>query len=138
MAEKNTIRNADRYKVKRQHNVIENHFKTEFNSGVYCNRCKKELPLKLLEVHHITYEDNNYRYGELVCNSCHVKIERGDLPAFEKIKHFAPQTILVFQKHLSGIAILSKLISGRIVQRSKLRLRPHEEVNPLILMGIFQ
>ncbi len=138
MTEKNTIRHKDRYKVKRQHKVIEDHFKREFNSGVYCNRCKKELPLELLEIHHITYEDNSYRYGELVCNSCHIKIEGGDLPPFGTIRNLAPQTILVFQKHLSGIAILSKFIGGRIVQCSKLRIRPGEEVNPLILMGIFK
>ena len=137
MAEKTTIRSTDRDKVKKHYQVIEDHFRREFNSGVYCNRCKKQLSLELLEIHHLTYEDDSYRYGELVCNLCHVNIERGDLPSFEEIKNIAPQTILIFQKYLSGISIISKSADGRVVQSSKLKLRPYERLNPLLLLGIF-
>ena len=137
MTKKTTIRNTDRNKVKKHYVTIDGHFRREFNSGVYCNRCKKQLPLELLEIHHITYEDNNYRYGELVCNLCHINIENGGLPQFEEVKHIAPKTILIFQKYLSGLSIISKLDNGRIVQTSKLKIKPYERLNPLVLLGIF-
>ena len=45
MTEKTTIRSTDRDKVKKHYIVIEDHFRREFNLGVRCNRCKKQLPL---------------------------------------------------------------------------------------------
>jgi len=137
MTEKTTIRSLDRYKLKKYSKAVFDHFKREFNSEPYCNRCKQIFSLGNLEIHHVTYETDSYRFGELVCTSCHVAIENNKLPSFDEVKHNVPKTILVFQKNLPGLAILSKLESGRIIQSAHLKFMPHETLNPLILMGVF-
>lgn len=137
MTEKTTIRALDRDKLKKYYQTVLDHFKREFNSEPYCNRCKQIFLLENLEIHHVTYETDSYRFGELVCRSCHVAIENNKLPSFEEVKRDAPKTILVFQKHLPGLAILSKLESGRIIQSGHLKFRPNETLNPLVLIGVF-
>lgn len=137
MATKDTIRNADRYKLNKHKKIVFDHYLSNFSSEPFCNRCKLILPLTELEIHHLSYETDSYRYAELVCRPCHEATENGKIPSFEEQKHLAPQTVLVFQKFLSGLMIISKLEDGRIVQRSRLRLRAGEEVKPLVLLGIF-
>lgn len=137
MVEKTTIRNSDRRKLNSHKKIILDHYGSYLKSEPYCNRCKKVIPLKNLEIHHLTYQNESYRYGELVCRDCHIDIEKSKLPSFNDIKHIPPKTVFVFQKFLSGIAIVSKLEDGRIIQRAQLRLRAGEEVNPVILLGIF-
>ncbi|MEK6909287.1 MAG: hypothetical protein AABX23_04515 [Nanoarchaeota archaeon] len=137
MTTKNTIRNSDRSKLNKHKKTILEHYLSSFNSEHFCNRCKKVLPLPELEIHHLSYETESYRYGEIVCRPCHEATEKGIISSFHEQKNTGIQNVFVFQKYLSGMAIISRLEDGRILQRMRLRLRAGEEVKPLVLMGIF-
>ncbi|MEK6915143.1 MAG: hypothetical protein AABW89_01220 [Nanoarchaeota archaeon] len=138
MTTKETIRKSDRRKLNKHHSMILEHYSTNFSSEPFCNRCKKVLPLLNLEIHHLSYETEGYRYAELVCRPCHEATEKSIIPSFDEQKHIGIQNVLIFQKFLSGFMIVSKLEDGKIIQRGRLKLRDGEEVKPLILMGIFK
>lgn len=137
MTTKDTIRSADRTKLKRRKRLVFEHYKELFDSELFCNLCRKVFTLMELDINHLSYEMDSYRYGELVCRHCHIKINNLTLKPFNEQKHIAPQTVLVFQKFLNGISIISKLENGRTVQRGRLRLSAGEVANPKVLMGIF-
>lgn len=137
MINKDNIRDKDRQKLNRYFKSVEIHFKKNFNSLPFCNRCEKIFYISELEINHIDY-DENWRFAELVCRPCHVKIDsKFTLPKFEEIKKELPKTILAFQKNLPGILIMSKFPDKRIIITLKIKLGPKQSVNPLLPLGFF-
>ena len=137
MVKKDTIRNRDRHKLKRYYQAVEVHFKNNFNSLPFCNRCSKSLSLKESEINHRDYNEY-WRFAELVCRPCHEAIDlRNILPKFDEIKKHLPKTILVFQRNLPGLLIISKFPDKRTIITSKIRLGPKKSVNPLLPIGFF-
>ncbi len=137
MTNKSTIRSRDRSKLKKYYGALINHYTFSFKSNPYCNRCKKIFPIEELEIHHINYNNDYFRFGELLCNPCHVNVEKGDLPSFESTKHDVPQTVLIFQKDLSGISVMSRLEGKKTVLTSKLKILPKTITNSALPLGFF-
>ncbi len=130
MVKKETQRKSDRRKLVRYTKMIEEHFQSTFQSLPYCNRCKNVFSPIALEINHLNY-DEIWRFAELVCRDCHDKIDDSlELPKFEEIKKSLPQTIIAFQKEISGLMIVSRLTSEKLIIRASLKLRKFETVNP--------
>ncbi len=135
MVKKDTQRKSDRKKLLRHAKVIESHFSSNFQSLLFCNRCHKTYSLKELEINHITY-DEFWRFAELVCKFCHEAIDTfKTLPKFEEIRKIPPQTILAFQRELSGIIIASRFIDGKLILNSRVRIPKNTTVNPRLPMS---
>jgi len=135
MVKKDTQRKSDRKKLLRHRGIIEVHFKSNLASQPFCNRCHKHLLVKELEINHITY-DEFWRFAELVCKKCHEAIDTfRTLPKFEEIRMIPPQTILAFQRELPGIIIVSRLIDGKLILTSRIRIPKNTTVNPRLPMS---